>query len=45
MEFELPEGEKTFYLRGKKIEVEEKDGVFYSEMKVGEAIFVEIKQL
>ena len=45
LEFELPEGEKTFYFRGKKIEVEQINGVFYREMKVGDAIFVEIKQL
>ncbi len=43
VEFSLPNGEKTFYFRGEKIMCKELDGKFIRELKVGDAIFVEVK--
>lgn len=42
-EFTLPKGKKNFYFRGKKTALKEKDGKYCRALKVGEAIFVEIK--
>lgn len=44
VEFKLPEGERIFYFRGERIACEESDGTFARELKVGDAIFVEIKK-
>ncbi len=42
---ELPEGKKNFYSRGKKIRVKaDKDGKYTLSLKVGDAVFVEIKK-
>ena len=43
VEFELPDGEKTFYFKGKQIDCAQKNGVYTRKLKVGDAIFVEIK--
>lgn len=41
---ELPKGKKNFYSHGKKIRVKaDKDGKYIFNLKVGDAIFVEIK--
>ncbi len=41
---ELPAGKKKFYFRGKKIRVKaDKDGYYLLSLKVGDAVFVEIK--
>ncbi len=41
---ELPKGKKKFYFRGKKIRVKaDKDGKYTLSLKVGDAVFVEIK--
>ena len=41
---ELPSGEKTFYFRGETVEVPaDENGVYSFDLKVGDAIFVEIK--
>ena len=40
----LPDGEKSFYFRGKKINSLEQNGKCSLELKVGDAIFVEIKK-
>lgn len=40
----LPAGEKTFYYRGEKVDRETSDGKCLWELKVGDAIFIEIKQ-
>ena len=39
----LPAGKKTFYHRGKKIRCKESNGRYTFNLKVGEAVFVEIK--
>ena len=43
MECVLPEGERTFYFRGEKTDCDEKDGRYFRNLKVGDAIFIEIK--
>ncbi len=40
----LPKGEKTFYFRGESIDVSETDGLLKLSLKVGDAVFVEIKK-
>lgn len=42
VEFNLPDGEKTFYFRGEKTDCKNNDRKFYRELKVGDAIFVEV---
>ena len=44
VEFVLPKGDKTFYTRGKQIQLNETDGKYILSLKTGEAIFVEIKK-
>lgn len=44
VEFSLPNGEKTFYYRGEKVDCQELNGKFIRELKVGDALFVEIKK-
>ena len=44
VEFTLPEGEKTFYFRGEKVACEKTGEKFVRELKVGDAIFVEVKK-
>ena len=42
---ELPFGKKKFYFRGKKIRVKaDKDGMYTLSLKVGDAVFAEIKK-
>ena len=43
VEFLLQNGEKTFYYRGEKVDCQELNGKFIRELKVGDALFVEIK--
>ena len=43
IECQLPLGEKVFYCRGERINCEEKDGKIDFDLKVGDAIFIEIK--
>ena len=43
VEFAVPDGEKTFYFKGNQIEMQDEKGVYSRKMKVGDAIFVEIK--
>ena len=42
---ELPKGKKKFYFRGKKIRVKaDEDGKYTLSLKVGDAVFVEMKK-
>ena len=42
---ELPQGKKKFYFRGKKTRVKaDKDGKYLLSLKVGDAVFVEMKK-
>lgn len=44
VKFSLPEGKKTFYFKGKETVVKQSDGQYCVELKVGDAVFIEIKQ-
>ena len=44
VECSLPQGEKNFYYRGEKINVVEENEKYKLTLKVGDAIFVEIKK-
>lgn len=44
VEFSLPNGEHVFWKRGEKIICEKKSGKYVCALKVGEAIFVEVKK-
>ena len=44
VEFSLPDGKKSFYFRGKRIKCENANGKFVRELKVGDAVFIEIKK-
>lgn len=44
VEFELPNGETAFYFRGEKIDCARENGKFVRELKVGDALFVEVKK-
>ena len=44
VEFSLPEGRKTFYRKAEKTDVEQSGGKYRVGLKVGEALFVEIKK-
>ena len=42
VEFTLPDGKKTFYYRGEKFDLTPANGVYSTQIKIGDAIFVEL---
>jgi hypothetical protein len=44
VEFSLPNKNVKFYFKGKQTNCKEKDGIFFRKLKVGEALFIEIKK-
>lgn len=44
VKFSLPNGDKSFYCRGEKFDLTPENGVYQTQLKIGDAIFIEIKK-